>query len=318
MRCNLFLPAVAASFSLLSLSYASQDGLRQRQLDVEDKLVKVEDEVQDGEAFSDWPVKTIPNLLSDEECDAIMINHKVFNREGKVDVDKAKAADMHEKAVVPVSIEVAQRIQTFAAGREEKLTPASHFTNFQLLMIHRTTYLHKDEDDAGMMTVMVFLEDNKDAYFWIEELGQKIAVEKGKLVAFDARFTHNTVITGTEEVKASSPVYLLGPTRVHLGSAAADTSVNVQLQRNLQAANFSDTVIEFSGMDNHEWIINTTNLTQMVLGGIGFDATKNASFTSQNITYGITGCPVTCTCQPQTNVTCTASEKSTKSGKVRN
>lgn len=50
MRCYLFLPAAAASFSLLSLSHASQDQdvVRRRQL--EDKLVKVKDEVQDGEA----------------------------------------------------------------------------------------------------------------------------------------------------------------------------------------------------------------------------------------------------------------------------
>ena len=314
MRCYLFLPAVAASFSLLSLSYASQDGLRHRQLDVEDKLVKVEDEIQDGEALSDWPVKTIPNLLSDAECDIIMSVHNFFN--GKVDVDEA--ADMHEKAVVPVSIEMAQRIQTFAADHEEKLTPASHFTNFQLLIIHRTTYLHKDEDDAGMMTAMVFLEDNKDAYFWIEELGQKISIEKGKLVAFDARFTHNTVIRGTEEAKASSPVYLLGPTRVRL-DAVADTSISVQLQRNLKAANLSDVNISFANHFNVSTLLlgnNGTSPTEFDL--VMFEAEKNVEYIYQDRSFLITGCPVSCSCQPQTNVTCTASEKSTKSGKVRN
>jgi len=57
MRCYLFLAAAAASFSLPALSSASQDGLRQQK----DKLAK--DEVQD-EAFPNWAVNTIPNLLS--------------------------------------------------------------------------------------------------------------------------------------------------------------------------------------------------------------------------------------------------------------
>lgn len=297
MRCYLLLATAAASLSLPALSSASQDGLRQQK----DKLVQD----GDGEAFSDWAVKTIPKLLSDEECDAIMNFHNVFNREG---------TDMHEKAVVPVSLEVAQRIQTLAADHGEELTQASALSTFQLLMIHRTTYLHQDEDDAGMVTVMVFLEDNEDAYFWIEELGQKISVEKGKLVAFDARFTHNTVIRGME--KASS-VYLLGPTRVYLNAVA-----NMNVQRNLEAVaqNYSAhnySVTYFGNISN--W--NVTKPPPNV--SFTFEALKSLDYidSATNRSMAITECPVSCACVPQTNMTgasaaCTPAEKSAKSGKL--
>lgn len=209
--------------------------------------------------------------------------HDIFNREGKANAHKHKA-DMHEKSVVPVSIELAQRIQTIGAdhGHGER-TPAYAVSTIQLLMIHRTTYLHKDEDDEGMMTVMVFLEDNEDAYFWIEELGQKIPVEKGKLVAFDARFTHNTVIKDMENGKASS-VYLLGPTRVR-PDAVANDSINVQrkLETNITGSMFFDvapkgnysisvdgnatyvTNARFDGTYSASFLVNKGNGTQAMM-----------------------------------------------------
>ncbi len=292
MQISFFLAAAAAASGLsLPLIYAS-DGLRHH-----DKEESSEAHRGDGATatFSDWTVKSYPSFLSNDECDAIMKYHNVFNHEEKT--------DMHEKAVVPVSTHVAERIQNLALDSSKKSTPSS-LTSFPLLMIHRTSYLHKDEDDPGMITTMVFLEDNEDAYFWIEEKKQKIVIEKGKMIAFDARFTHNTVINNG----ANPSVYLLGPNRIYFPKELQ------QVNRDLQLGNWSR--VNITNID----IFNDT-----LLGSPSSSARNLTSFAlTAQINLGdinrtglvINNCPVTCNCQSTDVDACTATALSGKSGKV--
>ena len=148
-------------------------------------------------------VETYPNFLSDAESDAILKYHQAFNQAEKKD-------DMHEKAIVPVSTEVVKRITNLYSKKNDDDIDTGSPASFQMLMVHRTSYLHKDEDDEGLMTVIVFLETNPDAYFYIEEANEKISIERGKLVAFDSRFSHKTVLDG------GGTVYMLGPSRVSM------------------------------------------------------------------------------------------------------
>lgn len=288
MQISFFLFAVAAASGLsLPLIYAS-DGLRHH-----DKEESSEAHRGDGATatFSDWTAQSYPNFLSNDECDAIMKYHNVFNQEQKT--------DMHEKAVVPVSTHVAERIQNLALDSSKKSTPSS-WSFFPLLMIHRTSYLHKDEDDAGMITTMVFLEDNDDAYFWIEEKEEKIAIEKGKMIAFDARFTHNTVINNGAK---PSSVYLLGPNRIYFPKELQ------QVNRDLR--------------NNSDFVFTNVSVNDPFLGGplgntgnFSMAFLKNRTVTWNATTYSVNNCPVTCNCQKTDEDACTPTPLSGKSGKV--
>lgn len=147
-------------------------------------------------------VHVIPNFATDEECDAVL--------EGLPRIMDV-VDDIHLKTLVPVRSNLLNRMRHYQSylpsdinGNDETETE-----EFQFITIRQTSQPHRDTDEAGEMIVVVFLNDNPDAYLSIENFGRQ-SVEKGTLVAFEGHRYYNTVINDPRQV-----VHLLGPMIIH-------------------------------------------------------------------------------------------------------